>query len=184
MTVELVPIFLAERRPLVQVLGAALERVLDVAVVTRQRGFDPEQAYDASRGQYSSRRLLELLLANADPASDRVLGVAGVDLFVPVLTYVFGEAQLGGRAAVVSLHRLRPDLYGLPADERLLARRLVTEAVHELGHTWNLLHCRVQSCAMHASTYAEEIDLKTPELCPDCRGAVTVAPEGRLEAAR
>jgi hypothetical protein len=64
-----------------------------------------------------------------------VLGIAGVDLFIPILTYVFGEAQLAGRAAVVSTYRLDNALYGLPANHRLLLDRLAKEAIHELGHT-------------------------------------------------
>ncbi len=81
------------------------------------------------------------LLQDTPPDVSRVLGVAGVDLFIPVLTYVFGEAQLGGRAAVVSLHRLDEEMYGLPPNPKRLFQRLVTEAVHELGHTYDLVHC-------------------------------------------
>ena len=99
----------------------------------------------------------------------RVLGVTGVDLFIPVLTYVFGEAQVYGPAAVVSTHRLQPTVYGLPDDPGLFYRRLLTEAIHELGHTHGLLHCLEPGCAMGSSTYVEEIDLKRPALCPTCR---------------
>jgi archaemetzincin len=101
-----------------------------------------------------------------------VVGVTAVDLFVPVLTYVFGEAQLGGRAVVVSTHRLRPEAYGLPADDELVAARTEKEALHELGHTWGLRHCHAPDCVMRASTYAEEIDLKPAALCDRCLAAV------------
>ena len=101
-----------------------------------------------------------------------MIGVTAADLFVPVLTYVFGEAQLGGRAAVVSTHRLRPEAYGLPADDDLLTARAEKEALHELGHTYGLLHCPAPDCVMRASTYAEEIDLKPAALCERCLAAV------------
>jgi archaemetzincin len=133
--------------------------------------FDPEDAYDPSRGQYNSTRLLAMLDRGAGEAFDRVLAVTAADLFVPVLTYVFGEAQLRGRAAVVSLQRLRPEVYGLAADPDRLAQRLLTEACHELGHCDGLLHCHDPRCVMHASTYVEEIDLKTSSRCPDCARA-------------
>jgi archaemetzincin len=91
-----------------------------------------------------------------------------VDLFNPVLTYVFGEAQLSARGAVVSSRRLRPEMYGLPENVPLLQARLETEAVHELGHTFGLLHCLEPTCVMHASSYVEEIDLKESRFCPGC----------------
>jgi archaemetzincin len=169
--IELVPIFLADRRPLVSRLAAALQTTFGAAVAVRPPRFDPERAYDSSRGQYHATLLLEQLLAAGSGAA-RVVGVTGVDLFVPILTYVFGEAQLEGPAAVVSLHRLRPEVYGLPPDDELLAARLEKEAIHELGHTFGLQHCRDPACVMRASTYVEEIDLKSARFCERCEGVV------------
>ncbi len=150
------------------VLAEQLERVFRRKVRTRAPWFDPEVAFDPSRGQYHSTRFLELLLADPGETGFRALAVTSVDLFIPVLTYVFGEAQLEGRAAVISIHRLRPDSYGLPADPVLLGTRTVKEAVHELGHTYGLVHCQDPACVMHASTYAEEIDTKSQHFCEDC----------------
>ena len=98
----------------------------------------------------------------------RVLGVTAVDLYIPILTFVFGEAQMGGPCAVVSYHRLRQQFYGLPDDYDVLADRLVKEAVHEVGHTFDLTHCRDYSCVMAPSHAVEWIDLKDAVLCPDC----------------
>jgi len=167
-SIDVIPIYLTPRHDLIEQLVERLARAFEADVHARHASFDPERAFDISRGQYNSRILLKLVLD--DPASDgsKLLGVTSVDLFSPVLTYVFGEAQLEGRAAVVSYHRLRPEAYGLPEDPALLSNRLEIEAVHELGHTFGLLHCREQFCVMHASTYAEEIDLKSAEFCPDC----------------
>jgi archaemetzincin len=165
---DLVPIYTADQRELIERLALGLERTFHVPVRPRNRWFDPEVAYDISRGQYNSRALLKLLLDDPVEEATKVIGVTGVDLFTPVLTYVFGEAQLDGRVAVVSYHRLRPEVYGLAEDERLVFSRLRTEAVHELGHTFGLLHCRDASCVMHASTYVEEIDLKTSDFCTGC----------------
>ena len=102
-------------------------------------------------------------------ADARVLGVTEADMFIPVLTFVFGEAQLGGRAAVVSTYRLRNEVYGLQPDPRLLEERLLKEAMHELGHTFGLLHCHHTECVMQASTYAESVDLKPAAYCGSCR---------------
>src|SRR5512142_955942 len=122
--IDVVPIYFTGRDESLHRLGAALERDFRVSVRYRNPWFDPEAAFDTGRGQYRATLLLKALLD--DPLADRaerVLGVTNVDLFTPVLTYVFGEAQLGGRAAVVSAHRLRNEVYGLPPDDHLLYER-------------------------------------------------------------
>ena len=125
-------------------------------------------ALDGRREQFRSDKLLVHLQALATDKTT-VLGVTAVDLFIPILTYVFGEAQLGGKAAVVSSFRLRNELYGLEADTQLTMDRLVKEAIHELGHTLGLVHCTHPECVMQQSTYAEMIDLKGAEYCEQCR---------------
>jgi archaemetzincin len=167
---DLVPIYLGHQRELAESLADRLGRVLALPVRIHHPWFDPEACFDPSRSQYNSTCLLAHLLSRPSPGNaTKTLGVAGVDLFVPVLTYVFGEAELGGRAAVVSVHRLRPEAYGLPPEPDLLGERLLKEAVHELGHTLGLMHCQEPSCVMHPATYAEEIDLKSAEFCAECR---------------
>ena len=102
----------------------------------------------------------------------RAIGVTRLDLFVPILTLVFGEAELGGRCAVVSLQRLGERFYGLPAREELLRERLVKEAVHELGHTFGLRHCEDWRCVMTSSHAVDRLDVKGQEFCRECRRAV------------
>lgn len=165
---HLVPIYCAGGSPWIDALAKVLSRVFGMSVSEHPPRFDPEQAFDPARGQYDSRVLLARLLEETPDDVDRVLGVVGVDLFIPILTFVFGEAQLDGRAAVVSTHRLRPEAYGLPPDEDLLFRRLCKEAIHELGHTYALLHCHETDCVMASSTYVEGIDLKSERFCAGC----------------
>jgi len=169
---RLVPLHCGTRAPLLGPLGDRLQKVFGLQVQHCPPGFDCEIAFDESRGQYNSRILLAQLLQDTPPGVSRVLGVAGVDLFIPVLTYVFGEAQLGGRAAVVSLHRLDDELYGLPPHPQRLFQRLQKEAVHELGHTFDLVHCHEDRCVMTSSTYVEEIDLKSDAFCAKCLARV------------
>jgi archaemetzincin len=127
-----------------------------------------ERAYDRLRGQYNSTALLEDLVARGSALPDRQILVVDVDLFVPVLTFVFGEAQLTGTSAVVSTHRLSPQYYGLPGSHPLLLQRLEKEIIHELGHTFGLRHCRQFECVMRSSTYVEEIDMKRALPCGEC----------------
>lgn len=102
----------------------------------------------------------------------RMLGIGMVDMYIPILTFVFGEAQMGGPCAVVSAHRLRQEFYGLPTDSELFRQRLIKEAVHEVGHTLNLSHCDDYRCVMASSDAVEWIDLKESALCGACHAAL------------
>lgn len=177
---RLVPILCGNVRDLLPPLVDVLDSFFDLRIELQPPLFDPELAFDSSRGQYNSRILLAELLREVDPGTTRILGIAGVDLFIPVLTYIFGEAQLGGRAAAVSTHRLDSQLYGLPPDPLLLLQRLRKEVIHELGHTYNLLHCHQHPCVMMSSTYVEGIDLKSDQFCDRCLAQLRQerAPEG------
>ena len=108
---------------------------------------DPAFALHAERQQYHSSEILAAMQRHIGSHTWRLLGVTEFDLYIPILTFVFGEAQLGGSGAVVSYHRLKQEFYGLPADLDLLANRLLIEAVHELGHTLRLSHCRDSTAA-------------------------------------
>jgi archaemetzincin len=127
----------------------------------------PVEAWDARRKQWSSSRILSWLAATVP--SGRVLGVTDQDLFIPILTFVFGEAQLGGRTAVISTARLAEP--GLP-DDRIVLERLAKEAVHEVGHVYGLLHCDTPDCVMARSSTVRDVDRKRGELCPSCRAQV------------
>jgi archaemetzincin len=135
---------------------------------------DPSFAFDLYRNQYNSTSVISTFIRQFEKHEGKVLGITSVDFFVPVLTYVFGEAQLDGPIAVVSSYRLDDTLYGLPDNPRLLEERLIKEAVHELGHTFGLIHCHDYRCVMHSSTAVEEIDVKSEHFCPACEDQLRV----------
>jgi archaemetzincin len=154
-------------------LRPAVEETFQVSCKVLPVRLDPEFAYHGERQQYHSSEILHRMQSFLTEDSWRLLGIAAVDLYIPILTFVFGEAQMGGPCALVSTHRLRQELYGLPADPKLFGQRVIKEAVHELGHTVSLTHCDDYRCAMASSHAVEWIDLKESTLCTTCRTAVT-----------
>jgi archaemetzincin len=125
-------------------------------------------AYDAGRKQYGSIPVLEMLARAAPVDAVKVLAVTEHDLFIPVLTFVFGHAQLGGRVGVVSLARLRQEFYGLPPNHGVFLGRSVKEALHETGHMYGLVHCADRTCAMSLATNVRQIDMKRAAFCERC----------------
>jgi archaemetzincin len=159
---------LRDLQPVVEETFGVPSRILPIRL-------DPEFALHDERRQYHSSLILQRMRGFLSAESWRLLGVATIDLYIPILTFVFGEAQMGGQCAVVSTYRLRQEFYGLPRDTGLLRQRLAKEAVHELGHTLNLTHCDDYRCAMAPSHAAEWIDLKESSLCSSCLSSVTPA---------
>lgn len=154
--------------PLMRTIAECVEERIGLPVVRRLRLAAPRDGYDPLRGQTSSVAMLKLLLEQAPPGAARILGVTESDLFIPMLTFVFGQAQLRGRAAVVSAARLRQEFYGLPADGDVLLGRARKEAMHELGHTFGLIHCPDTRCAMSLSVNLPQVDSKLEWYCEGC----------------
>ena len=152
-------------------VATAVARTFRTPCRIRPELFDVGFSHDGGRGQYHSTAIIQRPERAADP-DVRVLGVTGCDLYVPVLTFVFGEAQLDGNCAVVSTARLHEEFYGLPARADLLHERLIKEAVHELGHTFGLRHCADWRCVMSSSHAVERLDVKGAEFCKECRARV------------
>lgn len=128
----------------------------------------PDSAFDGKRKQYQSVEIMKLVAQNAPQDASRILGVTDVDLSIPMLSFLFGQAQLDGTVAVVSLSRLRQEFYGLPASDDLLRERLTKEVLHEMGHTFGLVHCSEQKCAMSLSTHIAMVDTKSEQYCSRC----------------
>lgn len=159
---------------LVQLIEA-LEKRFRVSCRVSTEPLDAAFAFDVHRTQYYSTAILQRLEPLAAGNDEiRLLAITELDLFVPVLTFVFGEAQLEGRCALVSLHRLHEKFYGLPERKELLLERVLKEAIHELGHTFGLRHCRDWRCVMASTHAVERLDLKSTEFCAACWQVVSL----------
>ena len=168
MKVGILPVGQVAPEVLVEV-GQGLAKVYpDIACSVIQESLPvPREAFDKKRGQFNSSVILnEVRVFAAERVEfDRVLGVVDLDVFAAGLNYVFGEAYNSGRAALVSLWRLRPEFYGEKADSGVFALRTLKEAVHELGHTLGLHHCARGFCVMHFSNSIFDTDKKQSLFC-------------------
>jgi len=138
------------------------------------------EAFSRDRRQYSADVLLSALLNPSPQASVKRLGVTDVDLYLPVFAHVLGSAQLDGKVGIASTHRLRPEFAGDPADRQVLRLRILKEVLHELGHTFGLVHCGLSWCVMSASLLPEHVDLKDPSYCRSCAETIGVPRDGIL----
>ncbi|WP_214020058.1 archaemetzincin family Zn-dependent metalloprotease [Methanoculleus sp.] len=181
MSITLVPIGKVDPAE-IRMLKDPLEGAFSRAVVIGEEIPLPAAARNAARNQYDAETALEFLSLSVETAGDgRVLGVTNADLYFPGMNFVFGMA--GRRCALISLHRLRPPFYSLPEDAAVFRHRAVVEAVHELGHTFGLAHCKDPWCVMRFSNTIAETDRKGPAFCTVCRPRVFAGEGGQRRPA-
>ena len=128
----------------------------------------PAYAYLPNRRQYDAGLILKALGQDL-PYFQVRLGITVLDLCLPILSYVYGEAFLGDRLAVISLHRigLRPEEGNV--ESALLYERLAKVALHEVSHAIGIPHCRENGCLMHFSQGLKNLDGLNLHFCPKCR---------------
>ena len=166
-SIHIIPVHLPDNK-ILSPLSKELTRQFGLPTFIKNLELDVSFAYDSYRNQYHSTKLISGIKNLIESINDKYLAVTEYDLFIPILTFVFGEAQLNGPVSIVSTKRLQPGYYGLPEDEQLFIDRLKKESVHELGHTFGLHHCPDFQCVLHSSTYVEEIDFKLVSFCENC----------------
>jgi len=156
-----------------QILAESIEEQFGLPVTITPNLAPPLYALDPVRQQYNSNMILKRLLDESSPDAIKILGITDVDLFNPIFSFVFGEAQFKGKCAVVSSYRLRgnPE-HVLPPGCPPLLNRLEKEAIHELGHTFGLRHCSDPDCVMKYSVGLACADRKFSFFCPACRELV------------
>jgi len=169
----LVPIGAIEPEILVQ-LKQSLEQTYPSVVEISPQMQKPDCAYNPRRRQYLAPLILAAI--NESAAEGKTLGVADVDLYAPGLNFVFGQADIKRGRAVISLCRLRQEYYGLAQDKELFSLRAIKEAIHEIGHTYGLMHCPHEACVMHFSNSLADTDRKEDSLCQKCRSKLWSAP--------
>jgi archaemetzincin len=157
-------------KDLLEKTAEAVRQEFHGTVNVREGHIDLSEFYDSARRQYNGNGLLKQVDALSFPDTIKTLGLFNVDLFIPILTFIFGQAFLGGRTGIASLYRFSNERYGMTGNELLMLDRFKKEVIHELGHTFGLLHCHNPTCVMRSSTYVEDIDQKEQQFCLHCRG--------------
>ena len=129
----------------------------------------PLYAFDERRGQYNAAMIIKALETMNFEAHAKVIAVVNVDLFIPIFTHVMGEAQEGGRFALVSMYRLmKGRREGRRPSASKILERLVKIALHELGHLFDMVHCADENCIMHFSGNLEDMDRIMLDFCAYC----------------
>ena len=146
-----------------------ITREFHYPVVYEKKDFDISAFYYPGRRQYDANSILKVVSEMKFPGSFKKIALIKVDLFIPILTYIFGQAILNGDTGIVSPYRLRNELYGLEKNNTILNERLKKVVIHEIGHMFGLIHCQNPVCVMRSSTYVEDIDQKKQNLCSSCR---------------
>lgn len=145
-----------------------LEKRFNVVVEIGRPLEEPTYAYHKYKKQYNSTKILKKIDKLELTGYDRILGIVDVDLYVPERTFVFGGADARKKVSIISLTRLRQNYYDLPEDPALFKYRIIIEAVHELGHTYGLYHCKDNKCVMFLSNTISDTDHKGADLCSNC----------------
>lgn len=156
-------------KELLERIGCEVERIYGWATWVQPLLRKVDFAFDPRREQFHSTAIMQKLAARAPANAHKVLALTKVDLFIPILTYVYGEAQLGGTACIISSHRLQVEEASGNPGHMSLEGRIIKEALHELGHTFNLRHCPEDSCIMHYCRNIDDVDRKTDQLCRHCK---------------
>ncbi len=163
--------------PFWQKLPGDLSKCLPYPIDHLLMDLDMNLFFSEERNQYHSTLILAQILGYLPDDGDKILGITNVDIYIPILTFLFGEAQFKGKGALVSTYRLKNTFYGLPDNDNLLYERTLKEILHELGHTLGLVHCPNFECVMNSSTYVENIDLKLARFCKDCQEQLEISCE-------
>jgi archaemetzincin len=156
------------REEIIKIIAGNLQAQLGLPVDVLPIAPIPDSAYNPKRGQYNALTLLKEMQKSNRPSDSKLLGIVNVDIFIPILTHVFGEAQLDQACAVISLWRLENNNDGSKASPSDFFERSAKLAVHELAHTFNIRHCREENCIMKYMPTIEALDAQDLILCRYC----------------
>jgi archaemetzincin len=166
-----------------RVVADTVQGVLRVPVDTDEAILIPPETFMEGRNQFNAMMLLKFLKNDHAKKNGKTLGITGKDLGNPILTHVFGEAYMGGEAAVISYYRLYKGPGDSPVSREQFLQRITKVALHEIGHMFNVPHCHTGRCVMRASNNLADLDDKMNYLCNYCELFLFESIEKTIKAA-
>ena len=163
--IELIPLGRVDQLA-ASIIGANLQAVFGLNTDVLASRPEPEYAFIPQRQQFDALKIIKELSLETDGALFK-LGVTELDICTPILTFVYGESQLGGNIALISLKRLQG------AGSELAYERAAKIGVHEVGHILGLEHCWEVRCLMHFSRNLEQLDSLPLQFCSACEFEAT-----------
>ena len=168
MVITIVPVSISNKK-LIEDIKSTLFKIFRVNVGTLEINVSAKQFFSKERNQYYSTAILEYIIENTiGNLNNYFVVLTELDLYIPALTFIFGEAQYKGRYSIISACRLHEEFYTGITNEKLLNERIIKEILHELGHNFGLNHCIDWDCVMHSSNSVEEVDIKGNFYCKSC----------------
>lgn len=155
-------------KKVIQQIQNDIKKNFQCSVISRECTLGIAKYYNPGRRQYDANAILNYISDLKPESALKSIGLFRIDIYIPILTYIFGQAMLDGQAGIASLYRLRNELYGLDPDNDLLINRFRKVIQHEIGHMFGLIHCHHPECVMRSSTYMEDIDQKERKFCSTC----------------
>lgn len=140
-------------------IKSALEKSFGFLNFTEPRVFElKKEWFNEATEQYDAMKILREI---QDQFEQPFLYTIFEDLYVPGMNFLFGRA-IPYSGAVLSLKRLETE------DRKIFESRIKKEAKHEVGHIFDLSHCK-SNCLMRFSNSTEEVDQKPGEFCMSCK---------------
>lgn len=169
MNLYLAPVVFSNTQLLDRIMQT-LKKTFNTHVNKISLSIDTDSLYSYERRQYFSTGFIEQSLKQTEHINGKIILITELDIYVPVLTFLFGEAQLKGKHSIVSVFRLHEEFYSGITNNELLYERTIKEVYHEMGHNFGLIHCQNWDCVMHSSNNIEEVDLRGNTYCKNCFG--------------
>ena len=157
------------KQVVLKILAANIQAIYNLPVDILDGRKSLRKFFNPNRNQYNAVTILDHMERRWKQPHDRILAVVSVDLFIPILTYVFGEAQINGKMAVISTYRLDRRTGGGSVEPERFYERIAKVGVHELAHTFGLVHCKNNHCVMRASYSLRDLDHYPLYFCNYCQ---------------
>lgn len=130
----------------------------------------PQSAWYAPRSRYRADSILNWTYTQDYSGYDKILAVTNKDISVTKGKHVdwgvIGLAYIGGKPAIVSMHRLQKK----GVSYQLTLARYLKSCKHELGHTLGLGHCSSEGCVMKSyEGNLQNTDKSDGSFCRSCQ---------------